>query len=114
MSPLSFLILGAVLPMRRLHNVKQEGVPLRVRVKQGRQQRAISARKEEPQVHNAEQGVRLQANNVGVAALQVCSVRLGLLRVDRCQLAVYRTEYRDFGNSWMTEGEVRQNHGQRA
>jgi hypothetical protein len=89
MKPLSFLILGAASPMRRLHNANQVGVPPRDRVNQGQQQRAIIVRKAEAPVHsavqevrrqgtNAVQEVRLGANNVGLVKLQLHSVKLGL------------------------------------
>ncbi len=99
MSHRDFSISEAVWPTRRLLNVKQGGVPRRVRVKQAHRQRAISAKREEVPVHNAVQGGRLQAisvgrearhqgaTNVGVAVVQERSVRLGLMWVKQCQLS---------------------------
>ena len=84
--------------MRRLLNVKQGGVPPRVRVNQVQRQRAISAKREEAPVHNVVQGGRLGAvnaerearhrgaPNVEVAVVQERSVRLGLMWVKQCQL----------------------------
>ena len=93
-----FSILGEVLPMHRLLNVRQGGVPPQGRVKQVQRQRATSVKREEPQVHDVVQGVRPQAINAGrearhrgapnveVAVVQERSVRLGLVWANKCRL----------------------------